>query len=458
MELLEKAIKNPTQALTLADAATASGLSLYEAERGLYRLVAEYRGELIPTEKGELLFRFPTGFSKPWETPEKIELFFKKAKKLGLGLAKFVVRAWITVVMLAYVALFAAILIALSMANKSDRDDNRGSSFGSMVMFDVLMRVILDSLFWTFHPFSPFYVPRAKSQKPFYEKVNGFFFGPEEAPEDPLENKRRVLEEIRLKQGRIGLLDVLRVTGITREKADPFLAQLMLEYNGDVKVSEFGGITYSFPDLRKTTGGSYAESKQPYWIRRKILEPLTGNAVGSNFLIAGLNGFNFIMSTVAIGQGWTLEKLSWIFRGVPPNLMPQDFGTPWLLGWVPFWFSTVLFALPVIRFLLRPSEQAKVNRDNGRRGILWTILNKITGRGIPEPVLNQAWQTAAGVKASQSELTREVVELGGELELNEQSGQTAYRFPDLELEVRALEQERARAGQSEREVGAQIKF
>ena len=68
MDVLQKAIKTPKNAFTIADASTASGLSFEQTERGLYALVAEYRGELIPTEKGDLLFRFPTGFSKPWET------------------------------------------------------------------------------------------------------------------------------------------------------------------------------------------------------------------------------------------------------------------------------------------------------------------------------------------------------------------------------------------------------
>ncbi|MEI6790245.1 MAG: hypothetical protein WCK42_03590, partial [Myxococcaceae bacterium] len=292
----------------------------------------------------------------------------------------------------------------------------------------------------------------------FYEKVNRFFFGPEEIPVDPLENKKRILEEIRAQQGRIALLDVLRVTGMTREQADPFLAALMLEYNGDVKVSEFGGITYSFPELRKTTLGNSGLSREPGWLKKKILAPLTGNPAGSNMLIAGLNGFNWFMSIVAIQAGWTLEKLALMFKGVPPEMMPYDLGTPLILGWIPFWFSTVLFALPIIRIAMRPKEQAKINRDNGRRGVLWAVINRLTGRGIKEPVLEQAWESSAGVKASGHELTREVIKLGGELDLNEDTGETLYRFRSLEAEVCALEKERAQAKRSEQDVGAQVAY
>lgn len=51
-----------------------------------------------------------------------------------------------------------------------------------------------------------------------------------------------------------------------------------------------------------------------------------------------------------------------------------------------------------------------------------------------------------------------MIELGGEMELNEDTGETCYRFRSLETEVRALEKERAKAKASERDVGAQIAF
>src|SRR5208283_216198 len=87
---------------------------------------------------------------------------------------------------------------------------------------------------------------------PFYERVNRFFFGPAEPPEDPRESERLVLAAIRAGKGRIGLADVMRVTGLPREQADPMMARLMLDYDGDVAVSEEGGIVYRFEAMRKT--------------------------------------------------------------------------------------------------------------------------------------------------------------------------------------------------------------
>ncbi len=77
LESLKKAL-NSRDSVTVADASAKSGLSLDDAKNGLNELVAEYRGTLAATSDGELLYSFPTGFSKPWETPEKLSALWKK--------------------------------------------------------------------------------------------------------------------------------------------------------------------------------------------------------------------------------------------------------------------------------------------------------------------------------------------------------------------------------------------
>ena len=465
--ILEKNLSGSLNNLTIADASLKSGLSLRDSEVGLHYLVAEYRGHLSATSKGELLFRFPTRFSKPWVKIEKLDAFWNKVKNVTLGVAKFVVRAWISVVMIAYVAIFAAILIGLTMANKSDDRDNRGS-FGGTLLFHTLFRVILDSLFWTFHPFSPFSVRRdpgygrsyaaKKTDVPFYEKVNRFFFGPAKPVEDPLAVKRKILEEIRFQKGRVGLSDIMRVTGLSSDKTDSILARLMLDYDGEVLVTNAGGIVYSFPEMRKTVDQKDTHAQPSIWSRLKKLDAFTGNSSGSNFLIAGLNGFNLFMSTVAISGGWTLAKLHWMFTAAATAermggiLPPMPTGTPLLLGWIPFWFSLALFALPVLRYSRRKSEKNKIDQENGRRGLLWAVLNKLTDNGITEAQLISSWQKASGVTPSEKMLTREIIKLGGEMEIDK-AGNTMYRFPSLEAELVGAKEERYRASDEEKNVG-----
>lgn len=458
---LKQGIGSISVPITVADAAAKSGLSLIDTKSGLNYLTAEYRGTLSATSDGELLYGFPTGFTKPWEQRERMAELWQKIKKASLGVLKFVVRAWISIVMIGYVVIFALILLALTF---SKRDDD-SSSF-SAGMFHVLIRLVLDSLFWTFHPFSPFYVghddyydryaPR-KKKTPFYEKVNRFFFGPEKKVLDEQELVKIALQEIRAQKGRIGLFDLMRVTGLSKDEADPFMAKLMLNYEGDVVVSNDGGIIYEFPAIRKSALSETTKSPPPIWYKREPIPPFTGNETSSNLLIAGLNGFNLMMSSIAIANSWTLEKLNYMFTvaksQVPPEFMPPPpEGVPLLLGWIPFIFSLALFAIPLVRGLFRGKLKQEITATNGKRGLLRAILTKLGLGGIKEDTLRQGWTEQAQAKVDDREFTREIIRLGGELELNERDA-PVYRFKALEAELSALDHARKRASDREVDVG-----
>jgi hypothetical protein len=448
---------------SLADASSKSGLSLTETQAALNYLVAEYRGNLAATSEGELLYSFPTGFQKPWEQKERLEKLWAGFKKGLIGTLKFITRAWISIVMVGYVVIFALILIALSFSKNSDRDDS--PSFSSSLMLHALMRMVIDSLFWTFHPFSPFsvhyndyddYAPRQK-KAPFYERVNRFFFGPEEKVMDQSEKARMVLQEIRARQGRIGLIDVMRISGMSKSEADPFMAKLLLDHEGDVKVSEEGAIYYEFASMRKTALRENISPLPSIWQSRDYLSPFTGNSAGSNLLIAGLNAFNLLMSSVAISQSWTIEKFRYILTfaksGLPPELLPPPpEGTALILGWIPFVFSLVLFAIPVLRAINRPNKKREVDRKNGRRGLLRIILNKFALGGVKEDVLKDAWAKMAEAPVNEKDFKREIIDLDGEAEISE-SADLVFRFKSLESELKALERARKEASAKESSVG-----
>ncbi len=465
---LKLALSGKGKDFTIADAAAKSGLALRDAEAGLHALLGEYRGHLRVTSEGELLFRFPAGFTKPWETRTRLAAFGHKASRALLGVGRFVVRAWISVVLVGYALLFLALIIGLMFARSSDSRSSRGGGFGLEVGY-VFFRIVFDALFWTFHPFSPFAyagygasVParasrRKKDETPFYDKVNRFFFGPDVREPDPRAMERRILAEIRAQKGRIGLADVIRVTGLPRDEADPLMSRLLLDYEGEVEVSEEGGIFYRFEALRKTVDEAPTARPQPIWARLKRLAPLTGNEPGTNLVIAGLNGFNLIMSLYALGAGLTFEKLGFLFQmaqhQLPRNAVPPT-GTAIALGVVPLVFSIALFAIPLIRAAIRPLKQRRIARENGRRGMLREILEHVGTGEITDESLRAAWKEAAGREPDPKELTREVVALGGDVDY--ESGEVRYRFPDFEAEARALAAERDAAAESEAQVGKVI--
>ena len=479
-------LPDPKNPHTVADAATASGLAMRDAERGLTWLTKEYRGHLRVTDSGDLLYLFPTAFTQPWKTRDAFTRAATLVGRAVVGAGRFIVRAWLMIVLLGYVALFLAILIGITFASRSD--DNRGrSSAGGMSGVGLgLLRVLGDALFWTFHPFSPFAVgygsygryengyasqprgtwsrPQSRGSRegevPFYEKVNRFFFGPTPPKPDPLAQERAILAELRAQKGRIGLGDVMRVTGLRRSEADPLMARLMLDYDGDVAVSEEGGIVYHFEAMRKTADDAVPAKSarpRPAWDALPELPPLTGNPGESDVLIAGLNLFNMIMSGVALAQNITLAKLPWlIFRHIPLALLPYD-GTPIVLGLVPLAFSAALFLLPLGRAALRPLEAKRLAKEKGRLGVLREVLTRVDKKlEVTDRALEQAWKDAAGEAPAPGELSARVAELGADVAVAGDTGAVRYRFADLETEAAALEAEREAADEEEKKVGTVV--
>jgi hypothetical protein len=470
---------DPRSPLTVADAAAQTGLPLRDAESGLKWLSTEYRGQLRVTSEGQLVHLFPKGFTKPWERRDARK---RAAQALGrglMGVLRFIVRAWVAIVLVGYAAIFVALILAMTFARQGN-DSRRSDNLPGGALAYAFMRVLGDALFWTFHPWSPFgvyagagawdsgyggyearrYAPRkpAAPRLPLYERVNRFFFGPVAPPEDARETERHVLAAIRAGKGRIGLADVMRATGLPREKADPMMARLMLDYEGDVGVSEDGGIFYSFPAMRKTASeGENARGTSPpppAWdTQPKPLQPFTGNSVGANVAITALNAFNFLMGFWAIGNGLTLERVSHLFDRVPPPVI--DSGLPIALGVVPILFSTLLFVVPLGRALVRPLKQRKQVEERGRLAVLRAVLERVRGKQpVTDSVVAEAWQGATGRPAERQRLDRELVALGGDVDVEGGGGpQTRWRFPDLETEAAAVAAERAAAAEEEARLG-----
>jgi hypothetical protein len=181
--------------------------------------------------------------------------------------------------------------------------------------------------------------------------------------------------------------------------------------------------------------------------------------MGTNLLVGLLNAFNLAMGLYALDGNLTLARVVHIFQSDPrhgvPIPMPYD-GVPIVLGVIPLVFSAALFLLPLGRALLQPLRTKKVAHENGRLGALREILARVgAGRRPTEAALKQAWTKAAGTEPSSQELTRVVVDLGGDVDIQE-NGEVRYRFVDLETEAAALEAERAAAEENEARVGRTV--
>lgn len=502
--ILETALKGLSERaqLTIADAAARSGLSLDDAERGLHELSTRYRGTLGVTDSGELLFRFPHGLSLPLTKKPWFRRAVDGVKKAVVGAAKFVVRAWVSIVMIGYALVFLAIALAWMFSGRDD-DGPGGNAIA------IVLRVLMEALWWTFHPFSPVArrnvydgslwrdgdvvsghrmrrrtrtirrfgqlvtieedIPDEEEKVPFYEKVNRFVFGPEPAPPPSIEEqKRRLVAQIRANRGRIGLLDVMKVTGLPREEADPLLSRLLLDYDGEVKVDDEGGITYHFEALRKTAGDTPPAPPPPAWTTKKTAPPITGNPVATNILVGAVNAFNLIMATVALNANLTIDRLVHLISTwdavIPVPPLPYD-GVPIVLGAIPLLFSLLLFALPAWRALRKGAVEKAVAEENARAEVLKTVFQQMSEAaekgeavaGVREDSLKRAWKQATGAPPDDKELAAAVAALGGDVDMDAMaSGSGLYRFRDLEAEVKALQAQRAAASGQEEQVGAVV--
>jgi hypothetical protein len=451
--------------ITVADAAAKAGMPLRSAELGLRWLSSQYRGTLSVTDQGELLHRFPYGFSLPLTKKSWWQKATGAIKNAALGVGRFIIRGWVTIVMVGYALFFLALAIAMAVGGRDER--------GFTPVY-LILRVLTEALWWMFHPFSP--VARRNiyddswldgsddrdDTTPFYEKVNRFVFGPPQQ-HDPRERERRLIAAIRHGHGRIGLLDALRVTGLSREELDPLLSRLMLDYDGDVHVNDDGAITYSFPQLQKTTTKQHTKAPRAIWEDKITPPPVTGNETGTNLWVMAINGFNLVMSLVALKMNMTLDRAIDFFMHVRDRLphvpLPYD-GTPWLFGVIPFAFSLLMFGLPLYRWATTANRAQAAAKENAQRALLKTLymeLHSAEGgsQGIREDRLKAAWRSATGKDPEEAELSRELAKLGADVDMEALAeGRGLYRFRDLEAEVKALESQREEAAKKqEHEVG-----
>jgi hypothetical protein len=443
--------------LTVADGAARGGLALRDAEAGLRWLASARGGHLKATENGELLYSFPDGLVEPVR-PAGLTRLLRATGRVLTSVGRFIVRAWVSVVMVSYALVFVGVAVAMASSREGD---------GVGDALTGVLEVIVEALYWTFHPFSPvnwgrdprlgWGIRRRKRGLPFYERVNRFVFGPLPEVEDPRERERRVLDEIRRQDGRVGPGDVMRVTGADRESSERDLLRLVVDYDGDIQVSDDGAIVYVFKALRTTTGGaSPVLAPRPVWSSRKSVPPLTGNSASTNLLLGALNGFNLTVSAAAVAGGVTVERVFELVQharlvGVlGPDAPPlaAAHGIPLLLGWVPLVFSTGLFLLPARRILRRRRQKGEIAAENGRCALMRLVLAEPGGVAeVPPAEARRAWLAASGQKDTDAvtpQIEAAVRALGGEVDLDA-AGATVYRFSTEAGERRALEALRAAA-------------
>ena len=425
--VLLAALRGKGGQLTKSDAVASSGLPVPDAEQALTNLLKEYRSHLSATESGELVYEFDPAFERRDAVP-----FTEKLAKIGHALWKgftFLFKISIVGTLVAYFVVFLVMMLALVFARRSDdRDDDGGFDLGW-------------PLFWMWgwgpssqDPYGRRARPRRKG-KPLYKKVFEFVFGPPRPSEDPLLDEKEILAHIRKNQGRIAAVDLVTLMGWDFPRADEAATRLLIDYGGEPEVTDDGVVLYAFKDIRKTVQESGANDVAPRraWERMETRPPLTSNSSGTNATIAVLNGFNLLAPF-------------WIVPAFEARLQ-EPLGLIFLLYTYPVIFSSMVFAVPLARWIVEKMRDRGRSERNAKRAILRIAIEN---RGAPLPPEQLARDPVAA-----EVLEHSLVVLGGDV-VTDGAGQMRYAFPRIKEELDAVAHARKQASGVERDAGAVI--
>lgn len=370
---------------TAGDVAADTGLGLEETEQALRRMLSLYRSHLDVDDDGNLRYRFDPTFERRGEERGRMWYRFKKAAwRAFVGFFK----VWTMVMLVGYTIAFVLILLAIGIAGfaaSASNEDNRGGGIG--VLPFLLVARFLEFMFW-FSVFSDAgggrrYQRRGmfgrqrrqhkKPTKPFYQKIFDYLFGVERSV-DPLAAEKAFAQFVRARGGRITAAEWASRTGMSLEDADNALTGSVVRFDGDVDVTDDGVLVYRFDQLRVTAEeGQSAREIPPIWERKVKLAPFTGNPSSTNTWISVLNGFNLAMA-------------SFVLFGTVGLPLGALIG----LGWVPFVFSLMFFAVPLLRLVGHKRDEKKAARENERRQAIAHVFQSTRdgeARPVPEDSL-----------------------------------------------------------------------
>lgn len=422
---------------TAGDVAADTGLGYDQTELALRHMLTLYKSHLDVDDDGNLRYRFDPSFERRGADPGKAWRAFKRGLwKAFVGFFK----VWTMIMLVGYTVLFVLLLLAVGIAGfaaSMQSDDSDGGGQIGVLPFLLVAR-FLEFMFW-WNVFTPSYGrgygrgygrrrrsifgqmgERKKPSKPFYQKIFHYLFGPDEAKTDPLGPERAFAQFVRNRNGRITAAEWASRTGQTLDEAENALTASIVRFNGDVDVSDDGVLVYRFDELVVTAEeGQRYDDLPPIWRRKVSVPDFSGNKRSSNTWISVLNGFNLAMSAFIL----------FAVIGLP-------LGAQIALGWVPFVFSTLFFAIPLIRKVAHNKRKAHAATENDRRDALSIVFQSARdgeARQVPDTSVPDKFQDEF------------LVGYDGDIDVTDE-GLTVFRFPRV---AEALE-----AGKEARESAA----
>jgi len=469
-----RALRKARGRVTLGDAVSATGLPSHEVEATLRALLETRLGHMEVAESGTLVYRFDPGLIE-----RDAESFFSSVTRKSWVVFKEAFKVWTVVMLVVYFVLFVALLIAAMMASQGkggNRSRGRGISLGGGRGRGGIGNLWLWYFFWSpgWGWRRPYYGHRweqrygsaqgigrgkgsGETKVPFIKKVFSFVFGPDAPRPTQAQKDRGVIRLIRARRGVLTAAELVQHTGLPLQEADDEMTRIMVAQGGDVRVTGKGVLTYVFPELMVSAQGRVSEREpDPAWRRLEPNEEVTGNEMTTNLMIGGMNGFNLVAAATA-----------------PLFIFPRlGLGGPlaWIgLVWIPMLFSTLFFAIPLLRGLAVRRRNLQRKKRNLRRVLLAQVLTASlssrgpqwvsgagaleharalrlpstgkSGRGSPAAPEPNVPAELGWDKGFQDQLQKLTAEFDGEVE-ETPDGTARYRFPEIRTQFQGAEEMR----------------
>lgn len=262
-----------------------------------------------------------------------------------------------------------------------------------------------------------------KGKKGFVASVYDFVFGPPRVEAHPLENQQEVASYLRKNQGVIVKPEIIALAGWTSEKADDFFSEVIARFDGEPKISDNQVLYGDFRDLIKSKDNEADAPVIWYWNEYEAEYKLTGNTQGRNLGVGFMNGFNLLVSSAFLAF-----------------LMSEGgLGATIFLGWIPFVFSVLFFALPIYRWFDILPKRKKRRLENIRKRLMRAIFEnnyrEISLRELTE-ITNNRSKGEESLKTQEIETMMQtlIYDLDGEVDSNE-NAEVVYRFIRLREEL-----------------------
>lgn len=459
LALLERHLRRGQRHFTLTEAAAMTGLAIDDARDALDALLDKYVCRLQVSEQGDLIYHFGNtlrrrGAKTVAERVEEITAWLWKAFTV-------VYKAWIAVTLVVYFVIFLLVLIALLIAassRQSSRDRRSSSPIPSVDMGRLLhmffaifhWRTITGSIDYQrdrrgyrYRHYQPQPGVLNDTKKSFIAAVYDFVFGPPRVALDPLADLKEVAAYLQQNKGLVVASELIALAGGDFPQAETRLADCVVRYRGDTKVSDNAVLYGEFDTILRGVGKVEGAEIVHYWDEYEPEYELTGNSTTHNLLIGVTNSFNLVFSLLVLsGVLSSLEALE------PENQLGAFLAShrgvvELFLGWLPLTFSGLFFLIPLGRLLKIQAWQRQRLLQNIRKRLYKVIF---TRRGQPQTIREIV--DTVNTHASEETLSHQVVEdrmkelaldLAGDMTVTE-TAEVQFTFPRITRELHEIQQ------------------